>query len=34
MTPLARTVTSGFIASLRMSGVSLVKLKKLKRRTL
>ena len=31
---LARTVTSGFIASLRLSGVSLVKLKKLKRRTL
>jgi hypothetical protein len=29
MTPLARTVTSGFIASLRMSGVSLVKLKKI-----
>ena len=34
ITPLARTVTSGFIASRRMSGVSLVKLKKLNRRTL
>jgi len=34
MTPRERTVTSGFWRSFRLSGVSLVKLKKLNRRTL